>query len=263
MNRMHTSLAVISLFLASVPSALANTTWYVNGATGTDVDDCLSNTTPCKTIGHTVSLALSGDSILVDAATYAENLIVDKNLNILGSSAGTTIIDGGGIGTVVTISSTTAVILSGLTIRNGSAAKGGGIYNSGTLTLSSILVSANHATIAGGSALGGGIYNAGALTINNSTISGNGAAAFGLLEYAYGGGIANNGGTLTISNTTINGNSASLGSRGNVNGRAYGGGIANLAASLRLTTALLVGTMSLAPFTPHTRTAAPFPMAAR
>src|SRR5215471_10602748 len=86
---------LLTLLLALAPSAMASTTWYVNGVSGSDSNDCTSATTACKTIGHAISLASSGDSIIVAAATYSERLTIGKNLSILGSGAPTTIIDGG------------------------------------------------------------------------------------------------------------------------------------------------------------------------
>jgi len=119
---------VVALILfAAVPTALASTTWYVNGVSGHDSNNCLSAETACKTIKHAISLAHSGDSIMVAAVTYKENLTVGKSLNILGSGATTTIIDGGGIATVVTISSSSALVtLSKFTIRNGNSPSGTG-----------------------------------------------------------------------------------------------------------------------------------------
>ena len=98
-----TLLTIILCMVGSV--AWATTTWYVNGVSGSDSNDCTSATTACKTIAHAISLAASGDSILVAAATYKENLTIGLSLSILGASAATTIIDGGGVATVVTISS--------------------------------------------------------------------------------------------------------------------------------------------------------------
>lgn len=210
------------LFLTLASSAPASTTWYVNGVSGDDGDNCTSALTACKTITHAISRALSGDSIIVAAATYKENLTISKSLNVIGSSASTTIIDGGGVGTVVAISSANAhVNLSKLKIRNGlstvgvfrgAAPCGGGILNVGTLTISSTVISGNHATVSGG----GGICNDGATTVSNSTISGNQAS--GRIElFVQGGGVLNYG-TLTINSSTISGNSLHLGE---------GGGIAN------------------------------------
>jgi hypothetical protein len=205
------TLLLMALCLAMGLTASASTTRYVNGVTGSDSNNCLSPTTACKTIGHAISLSLSGDSIRVAAATYKENLSIGVNLNILGSNATTTIIDGGGVNTVVTISKATAhVTLSKLTIRNGAANNGGGIYNSGALTLNNDVISKNTAKNVTGFARGGGIYNNSTLTINNNVVVGNSADTDA-------GGIFNGGG-MTITRSTISRNST----------MGDGGGIWNL-----------------------------------
>jgi len=76
-----------ALLLAIAPSALASTTWYVNGVSGSDSTDCRSSLTACKTIGHAISLAATGDSISVAAATYVEHLTIGISLNVIGSGA--------------------------------------------------------------------------------------------------------------------------------------------------------------------------------
>jgi len=177
---------------------------------GSDNNNCKLPTTACKSIGHAISLAASGDSISVAAATYTENLNIGISLNILGSGAKTTFINGGQHSMVVKTSSTNAnVALSGVTITNGDAiglGGGGGIHNIGTLTMNQSTVSGNVAGI------GGGIFNSGTLIINNSTISGNKAtrtcsAGFHGICGVAGGGIYDSG-TLIINNSTISGNSA-------------------------------------------------------
>jgi hypothetical protein len=188
----------------------------------------MSPTTACKTIKHSISLASSGDSIIVAAGTYTENLTIGFSLRITGSGATTTIIDGGGAARVVTITNTSAfVMLSKITIRNGHAQTGAGVSNSGVLTIANGTISGNtaffgtgggisnsgvltitNATISGNKAFfrGGGVDNVGRLTVNNSTISGNGVSGCEV----FGGGI-NNTGTLTITNSTINANSTYAG----------------------------------------------------
>jgi hypothetical protein len=160
-------------------------------------------------------LASSGDTITVAAATYTENLTIGVSLTILGSGTSTTIVDGGGVGQVVSISSRANVTLSGMEIRHGvSALYGGGIGNYGTLTLSNSIVTGNVAGRSGGSVHeGGGIYNGGRLTINSSTISGNTTSNSCPNRPCFieGGGIFN-GGRLTINNSTINENSTRVGS---------------------------------------------------
>ncbi|HST09558.1 MAG TPA: right-handed parallel beta-helix repeat-containing protein [Terriglobales bacterium] len=239
---------VLAVFvLPAIPvrlAALASATWYVNGVIGSDSNNCMSSQTACKTIAHAISLSSSGDSVTIAAATYKENLTLRSSLKIAGSDANRTVIDGGLVNTVVTISNTGAnVTLSNVTIRNGLAANGGGISNGATLTVNNCIISGNYAGTSGG-----GIYSSGTLTISKSTFSGNGASNTGGGVYIYsgtatinnstfsgnsvsplplhrnrssGGGISN-GGTLTVNNSTISGNT--------VGGVAYGGGIHNYGA---------------------------------
>ena len=115
------SFGILAAFLTLHVTVLANN-WYVEGVNGNDANHCQAPQAACKTIGHAISLASSGDSIMVAPATYKENLTININLNVIGSGASTTIIDGGGGGTVVKIYNATAqVTLSKLTIRHGFA----------------------------------------------------------------------------------------------------------------------------------------------
>jgi hypothetical protein len=214
---MKHKLTTALLWALCVPIASA-TTWYVNGVSGSNNNTCTSPTTACKTIKHAISLAVSGDSIMVASATYNENLTIGLSLKVIGFGASAPIIDGRSLDTVITISNTNAhVTLSKLTIRHGLSGSAGGIYNVGTLLI-------NNSTLTGNtsmaqcffppcSGVGGGILNvAGTVTITNSTLSGNSA---GGRPDGFGGGIYNHFGTVTISNSTLSGNSASgSGSRG-------------------------------------------------
>jgi predicted outer membrane repeat protein len=229
---MKHKLTTALLLALCVPIASA-TTWYVNGISGSNSNNCKSPTTPCKTIGHAISLAVSGDSIIVAAATYSENLFIGKSLRILGSGAATTIIEGGGI-PVIGISTGASVTLSKVQIRNGVLSfccpSGGGINNSGTLMVVRSVVSGNKAA-----SRGGGIYNSGTLTISNSTVRGNSVGCLGDDCKAGGGGIANIG-ILTINNSTLNGNGASAGCFSSCSGD--GGGIYN-SGTLRISNSTL------------------------
>ena len=248
-------LSFLALILILAPTTFASTILYVNGASGSDSNHCLSAQAACKTIGHAISLAASGDSIMVAAATYTENLTISISLNVIGSSASTTIIDGGGTGIVVWISSGT-VRLSNVTVRNGHS----GIHNFGTLTISNCIVTRNsggggllngnastliinNSTVSGNTQRGdnngghgGGIenYGTGILTINQSTITGN--VVSGAFGVGFGGGIENYG-TATVSNSTLSGNRATargggIRNQGNltINNTTISGNIANLSA---------------------------------
>src|SRR5215471_14710223 len=117
MERRFVFAALLGVLLpALAPAALASTTWYMNGVSGSDNNNCLSSTTACKSIGRAISKASSGDIVRVAAATYKENLSINFGLTISGSNAATTIVDGGRINSVVTVSGS-GVALSNLTLR--------------------------------------------------------------------------------------------------------------------------------------------------
>jgi len=204
-------------FLAAVPTATASSKWYVDGVHGSDNNNCKSRHHACKTISNALSLTLPDDFIFVAPATYHETLFIYFNLEIIGSGAKATIVDGGGVnGQVVVVGSEpkVQVKLSGMTFRNGAGEEdGGGIYNCfGTLTVRDSIITGNRISSGHGSfGYGAGIYNcpSSALTLINSTISNNSALI---------GGAICNGGTLTIMDSTISGNVAR---------QHEGGGIAN------------------------------------
>ena len=242
-------LLILAVFIALAPAAAASGIWYVNGVNGSDDNNCMSPQMACKTIGHAISLASSGDSIMVAAAVYKENLSIDLSLKIVGSNAKTTIIDGAGDNVIYVPDRNASVVLSALTIRNGgtgivsyglltvnntiitknTSQAGAGISNVGTLTLNDSTLSGNNATYAYDD-WGGAIYNSGTLTLNRSTLSGNSVYA----NYSFGGGIYSTG-TLMIVNSTISGNSAE--------GDSYsvGGGIANYGGTLTISNSTVTG----------------------
>lgn len=190
--------------------------------------------------------AAAGDTIIVPAGTIlltAGQLLLDKDLVILGAGREFTTVDAGGASRVIKVAGGAHVTLAGLTIRNGLPAAGegdfvgGGIWNESTLDLLGVGVEASRAEGGGGiwnspgafltlrasvvrgnstygiTACAGGIGNWGTLTITESTISGNEAA--GNSSSAQGGGIQS-AGPLTIVNSTISGNRAAAN---------FGGGI--------------------------------------
>jgi len=163
---------------------------------------------PGMKIQGAVNVAYGGDTINVAAGTYRENLKIFNSLTLKGAGAGETIIDGGGIGTVITTGKSCVdnryknIYLKGLTIRNGYAPSGGGIANVGcNLVITDVLLTGNTAT-----AYGGAICSTGTVTMNSGSITENKANL--------GGGIANLG-TLNLKGGNIAGNTA----------KSYGGGI--------------------------------------
>jgi hypothetical protein len=239
---------------------------YVNGVNGSDSHDCKSPLTACKTISHAISLAASGDAVIIAAATYVENVTIPVSLTVTGSGAGGTIIDGNASGSVVKIpNASTHVTLSNLTLRNGWAVGvcgvnptihpscGGGVYNTGTLTITNSIITRN---VARGRCwslfppicipyelygFGGGVYNSGTLTINRTTIAANSAGGF---TAAAGGGIYTFG-KLTINASTLNGNSAnSSGTACRSPCTSKGGGI-DAAGTVEINNSTLAGNVTI------------------
>jgi hypothetical protein len=201
-------ICVVALTLfAAMPIASASN-WYVDGKHGNDNNNCKSRQHACKTISNALLLTLPGDSVFVAPAIYHENLFyIPFELNVIGSDAETTIVDGGngGQGVVIGSEPKAKVTISKMAFRNstGLIDSGGGIYNCfGTLTVTDSIITRNR--IHGGQGnfgYGGGIYNCpdSTLTLINTTVSDNSAEI---------GGAICNGGMLTIINSTFSGNVA-------------------------------------------------------
>jgi len=150
---------------------------------------------------------------------------------ITGSGASSTVIDANGIDRVLYIAAGRTAVISGLTVRNGTAAgvkytessDGGAIFNAGALTLVDCMVSDSSASYEGGGIFndygavlqiggctvegndaaveGGGIYTEGTTVVGTTAITDNtsGATAGGIFIYA---------GTTSIDRSTISGNTA-------------------------------------------------------
>jgi len=95
------------------------------------------------------------DTISVAAGTYTENIVIDaKTLHIVGAGSGSTVLDGGGADTVLTINDVDDGTLEGVTVQNGYGSMGGGLTldEAAAFTLSDVTFDANEG------AHGGGVY---------------------------------------------------------------------------------------------------------
>src|SRR5206468_10084041 len=116
-----------------------------------------------------------GDTLDV-AGHCTGDFTIDKDLTLQGD--GSTVLDGNGSGTTVTITGTPTVALGDLTVTGGTGSVlggvapgtfGGGIANfTGTVTLTRVSVIGN--TASGDNAYGGGIYDKGTLTLVSSAV---------------------------------------------------------------------------------------------
>ncbi len=176
-----------------------------------------------STIQAAVDSASDGDTIVMAAGLYREDVRISKALVLQGAGSDNTIIEGTARQAVIMIGAGATVSISGVTVQNGgrSGVNGsGGIFNDGIATLSDSKVINNFSFLGGGIANGGemtiissaidtnigvfgggGVFNQGTLTIYDSSVSNNQAGNSG-------GGILNQNATVTISGSTIDGNSA-------------------------------------------------------
>ncbi|MBN2059208.1 MAG: right-handed parallel beta-helix repeat-containing protein [Deltaproteobacteria bacterium] len=203
-------------FILYSEKVAAATTYYI------DDDGCPGQGAgtmgdPFCSIQDGINAAVSGDTVLVAAGTYYENITMKSGVVIQGEGQDVTTIDGGENASVVTaFSVNSAAKLDGFTITNGNSGNGGGIYN---WFFSSPIVT--NCTFSGNSATsyGGGIYNFNSSpTVTNCTFSGNTAGDSG-------GGIYNHNSSPTVTNCTFSGNLASF----------FGGGIYNNNSSPTIT----------------------------
>jgi uncharacterized protein YraI len=206
-------------------------TWQV-APDGDDSNDCRTRTTACLTVNGALAKAAPGETIQIAAGTYvnhaeapqvANPVTIDKSINLVGSGADATVLDGGGITTVVLIygpveatlrdmtltnggytpssvpggglrvgNRETQVTLTNVIIRNNRAQNeaygGAGILNLGDLALYNVQVEDNILDVSAphtGQGMGGGIFNLGTLRMQGGTIRGNQVPAW------RGGGLAN------------------------------------------------------------------------
>ncbi len=199
--RLSTILTRICLMLAwaislSTPFSpvQAASTLYVNGSSGNDINLCTFSH-PCLTITRAIDVAVSGDTILISAHAYNENLVIDKSLVLIGQSAQSTIVDGQMLAAAIRITGSPGnrpqVYLEKMTLRNG---KIGARVQDAQVNLTQVIISGN---VSDASDQGGGIKClSGRVTSVDTTVTNNQA------NFAAGV-FVNDGCILTLSNSTI------------------------------------------------------------
>jgi len=194
-------------------------------------------------VGDIIVFRVSGTIVLASG-----ELLVDKDLAIIGPGTGVLGISGGGASRVFNINSNVTALISSLTVTNGCApGNGGGICNAGTLRLDNLILSGNttvngtngastgfYGQPGGAGGSGGGLWNGGTCFANGCSFRGNSTAAGGsggLGKYGAGSGGAGgsgggifNAGTMALTNGTVSNNSCGGGGNGGGSDFASGSG---------------------------------------
>lgn len=177
---------VTLLYLAAVESAFGN----ILSVDKNNFNCSDSNGIPFCSIVAAVAAASPGTRINIATGTYVENVIIDKNLTLNGTDAGSTIVTADS-GAVFKISENIMVTITDIGISGTKKSTRGIVNDRGALVISN----SNISFFSSGSA-GGGIANLfGNITIINSTINNN-------IGFE-GGGIHNRGGNLKLINCTV------------------------------------------------------------
>lgn len=113
-----------ALFLGPIPLAAA--TWFQDWYVDVNAPSCATGTgtqaDPFCDVMDAVAAAADGDTIHIAPGTYFENVILDKDLSLIGTGGEqVTIIDGSLAGTVVEVDPLATVGIEGLTLTNGTA----------------------------------------------------------------------------------------------------------------------------------------------
>ncbi len=185
------------------------TTASENGLVSTESTSGAWSASSWSTVSTTVTsvtLPTSG-TVWVCPGTYYTKLSAPASSSTTLSGrygSSTTILDANDTGTLLTVASTSAVTVSGLTLQNGKVTgAGGGVNNAGTLTMSNSRITSNIA-----STNGGGLFGAANSTTTLTNVAVDANAATGTTG-ANGGGLhfaANT--TWTLSGTTVSGNTS-------------------------------------------------------
>ncbi len=190
----------IALFLFMGFYATAQTSWTVTSTADTGVGTLRTLIVDSASAGDTIrfSSVIDGDSIVL---TNGE-IIINRDIILLGNGAGNTIIDGNGTNRVLNISDSVTVEINGMAIQNGFLSSrndsGGGVSNAGSLKIVECEIRSSRTHVL---SVGGGIYNTGKLSVFNSTLSGNLARQGGAIFSQFGD-------SCLLSNVTISGNKA-------------------------------------------------------
>ena len=112
---------------------------------------------PFPTLTEGLAAAVDGDRVLVAPGRYTENLVVRRQVHVVGTGgAAATLLDGGGVGSVMLLVEPWHLRLTGLTLTGGEAPRGGGLLAlAGSLEIEGCVFADNvsRATLTRGGAL--------------------------------------------------------------------------------------------------------------
>jgi parallel beta-helix repeat protein len=80
-----------------------------------------------STIQEAINHASSGDTILVQNGTYFEHVLINKSLSLVGESRDLTIVNGSGVGSVISITANNVVVEEFTVMKSGKNAEDSGI----------------------------------------------------------------------------------------------------------------------------------------
>jgi parallel beta-helix repeat protein len=167
LNPYHSGVVIVLLLLLAISLSFIPPQSPIRSAKG-NPSTLIVPSSQYPTIQSAINAAMQGDTILVSAGTYHENLVVTKTLNLVGASPANTIIDASASGAGINITAVSSVYVSGFTIKNTD------IYNSGILvSASSNVTISGNIVIASAQTNGTYIVNSNSLTVKRNTFTGN------------------------------------------------------------------------------------------
>lgn len=189
-----------------------NKTIYLDNLKGNDINPGSLNS-PKKTLKNAVNAVTDNGLIIISHGQYGgeanTNILINKNIKIIGNKNGT-IINAGNT-QIFNITADISVSIEGINLINGNSNKGGAIINLGNLNVTDCIFNDNQA------ASGGAIYNKKNLNIINSKFIKNSASQ----GEGLGGAVYTRQGNCKINNSIFSDNNA-IGDGGSINNNYMG-----------------------------------------
>src|SRR5438128_6616473 len=85
-------LATVALFAGAQAAGAAGTTRYVAPGGSDTGSTCTSKTSPCQHVQYAVGVASAGDTVLLAAGTYVEQVTIGKSLTLQGAGVDQSVI---------------------------------------------------------------------------------------------------------------------------------------------------------------------------